>query len=293
MKAYSAGDRVFLFINNVFLGIILAAVLFPVMHIIAASFSNPDAVLTGQVWIFPKDFSLDGYRTIFASKSIMRGYANSLFYMTIGTSLNVSLTLLAAYPLSRRDFRGRNFFMLLFAFTMYFNGGMVPTFLIVRNLGLLNTRAAMILPGAVSIWNIIITRTYFQNDIPKELFEAAQIDGCSNRYFFLRCVVPLSKAIVAVNVLFYAVGHWNAFMSAVMYLYDPNKFPLQIVLRSILINTNVDFEMFDAIEQAMRIKMMDLIKYAVIVVGSAPLMVLYPFVQKYFVKGVMIGSLKD
>jgi multiple sugar transport system permease protein/putative aldouronate transport system permease protein len=293
MKAYSAGDRLFLTINNIFLGVILAGVLFPILHIIAASFSNPDAVLTGRVWLFPVQFSLDGYKTIFASDSIMKGYLNSLFYMTAGTSLNVSLTLLAAYPLSRRDFRGRNVFMFLFAFTMYFNGGMVPTFLTVRNLGLLNSRAAMILPGAVSVWNIIITRTYFQNDIPKELFEAAQIDGCSNGRFFLRCVLPLSKAIIAVNILFYAVGHWNAFMSAVMYLYDPNKFPLQIVLRSILINENIDNSMIDYMELAMRIKMMDLIKYAVIVVASAPLMVLYPFVQKYFIRGVMIGSLKD
>jgi multiple sugar transport system permease protein/putative aldouronate transport system permease protein len=263
------------------------------MHIIAASFSDPDAVLTGQVWIFPVRFSLEGYRTIFASNSIMNGYLNSLFYMVAGTSLNVTLTVIAAYPLSRRDFRGRNFFMMLFAFTMYFNGGMVPTFLIVRGLGLLNSRAAMILPGAVSVWNIIITRTYFQHDIPKELFEAAQMDGCSNSRFFVQCVLPLSKAILAVNILFYAVGHWNSFMNAVMYLYDPTKFPLQIVLRSILINTTIDTEMLDYIELAMRVKMMDLIKYAVIVVASAPLMILYPFIQKYFIRGVMIGSLKD
>jgi multiple sugar transport system permease protein/putative aldouronate transport system permease protein len=275
------------------LGLILFLILLPVLHIIAASFSNPDAVLTGQVWFFPVQFSLEGYKTIFASDSIMYGYFNSLFYMIIGTALNVTLTVLAAYPLSRRDFRGRNIFMMLFAFTMYFNGGMVPTFLIVRSLGLLNSRAAMILPGAVSVWNIIITRTYFQNDIPKELFEAAQIDGCSNSRFFIQCVLPLSRAIIAVNILFYAVGHWNSFMNAVMYLYDPTKFPLQIVLRSILINTTIDTEMLDYIELAMRVKMMDLIKYAVIVVASAPLMILYPFIQKYFIRGVMIGSLKD
>jgi multiple sugar transport system permease protein/putative aldouronate transport system permease protein len=293
MKTHSSGDRVFLLFNNVLLGIILALVLLPVMHIVAASFSHPDAVLTGQVWIFPVNFSLEGYKTVFASGSIMRGYLNSLFYMIVGTTLNVFLTVLAAYPLSRRDFRGRNFFMFLFAFTMYFSGGMVPAFLIVRNLGLLNSRAALILPGAVSVWNIIITRTYFQNDIPKELFEAAQMDGCSNTRFFVQCVLPLSTAIIAVNILFYAVGHWNSFMSAVMYLYDPNKFPLQIVLRSILINNTIETDMLDSIELAMRVKMMDLLKYAVIVVGSAPLMVMYPFVQKYFIRGVMIGSLKD
>jgi multiple sugar transport system permease protein/putative aldouronate transport system permease protein len=222
----------------------------------------------------------------------MTGFLNSLFYATVGTAINVTFTLLAAYPLSRRDLFGRNWFMLLFVFTMLFSGGLIPTYLVVHNLGLLNTRWALILPTAMAVWNMIITRTYYQITIPQELLEAARIDGCDDFRFFARIVLPLSKPIIAVNALFYAVGHWNQFFQALIYLTDASLFPLQLVLREILIQNTVDLTQMDTTEIARRQELRDLLKYALIVVASIPPILAYPFVQKHFIRGVMIGSLK-
>jgi ABC-type glycerol-3-phosphate transport system permease component len=199
---------------------------------------------------------------------------------------------MAAYPLSRKDLIGRNKIMLLFTFTMFFSGGMIPTFLLVRGIGILNTRWAMLLPGAISVWNMILTRTYFQNSIPNELLESAQLDGCRNTQFIWHIVLPLSKAIIAVISLYYAIGHWNAFFSALIYLNNFRLYPLQIILRNILVQNQIDNSMINVEEMMEKEQLAALLKYSLIIVASLPMMVAYPFAQKYFVKGVMIGSIK-
>ncbi|GIN72503.1 sugar ABC transporter permease [Bacillus sp. J14TS2] len=287
-------DKIFSIINHVILSIMLIVFLYPLIYIVSSSFSSSDAVTAGEVWLWPVDFSLEGYKAVFAYKQIWTGYGNSLFYMIAGTLINISLTILAAYPLSRKDFYGRNFFMLLFLFTMLFSGGLIPNYLLVKELGMLNTRWAMIIPNAMSVFNVIITRTYFKMTIPDELHEAAKMDGCSDFRFLARIVLPLSGPIIAVMGLFYAVGHWNAFFNALIYLRDQDYFPLQLVLNNILVQNEVDPEMFMDVESQAAISgLRELLKYSLIVVASIPVLVIYPFVQKHFVKGVMIGSLKE
>ena len=286
-------DRIFNVVNYLLLGMFLLAVLYPLVYILSASLSDPVAVSSGRVWLWPVDINMNGYQTILEYNSIVRGFLNSVFYATVGTTINVTLTLLAAYPLSRRDLFGRNGFMFVFVFTMLFSGGLIPTYLVVHELGLLNTRWALILPTAMGVWNMIITRTFYQVTIPHELLEAARLDGCDDFKFFLRIVLPLSKPIIAVNALFYAVGHWNQFFNALIYLTDETLFPLQLVLREILIQNAVDpSQVPDASELLRRQELRELLKYALIVVASVPPLLAYPFVQKHFVKGVMIGSLK-
>ena len=255
--------------------------------------SSPQAVISGKVWLFPVEPSLAGYRAVLNFPSIWVGYGNSLFYASFGTLVNVALTILAAYPLSRKDFFGRNFFMMLFTFTMLFNGGLIPLYITVKNLGLVNTRWAMILPQAIQVWYVILARTYFQTTIPVELNEAAELDGCNDINFLAKVVIPLSAPIIAVLILFYAVYQWNAYFDAFIYLKSAKLYPLQIFLRNILIQNEVNPKMLaniavDAQMQGMR----DLIKFALIVVASGPVLIIYPFVQKYFTKGIMVGSLK-
>ena len=285
-------DRAFDVINYLILTCVLFATFYPLYFIVIASISDPTNVLAGRVWIFPNGFSLESYRRVIRDESIVLGYRNSLIYTSLGTVINLIMTLTAAYPLSRKDFRGRGVFMFILTFTMFFSGGLIPTYLLVRSLGMLNTIWAMVIPSAVAVWNIIIARTFFASSIPQSMLDAAVIDGCSNFKFFLRVVLPISPAIIAVMVLFYAVGHWNSFFEALIYLTDERKHPLQLVLRNILIMNAADKDMLDAEEAAKLFQMVEIIKYAVIVVASVPLLLLYPFVQKYFVKGVMIGSLK-
>lgn len=287
-------DKIFTTINHIVLTILLIVFLYPLIYIVSSSFSSADAVTAGEVWLWPVDFSLEGYKAVFAYKQIWTGYGNSLFYMIVGTFINITLTILAAYPLSRKDFYGRNFFMLLFLFTMLFSGGLIPNYLLVKELGMLNTRWAMIIPNAMSVFNVIITRTYFKMTIPDELHEAAKMDGCSDFRFLAKVVLPLSGPIIAVMGLFYAVGHWNAFFNALIYLRDQDYYPLQLVLNNILVQNEVDPEMFIDVEsQAAIAGLRELLKYSLIVVASIPVLVIYPFVQKHFVKGVMIGSLKE
>jgi putative aldouronate transport system permease protein len=271
----------------------LIIILYPLIYIVSASFSSPSAVIAGKVWLWPVDPTLEGYRAVFQYQQIWTGFYNSLYYTIVGTSINVALTLAAAYALSRKDLHGRNFVMLLMVFTMLFNAGLIPSYLVVKDLGLLNSRWAMILPSAVAVWNVIIARTFFQATIPDELLEAAQMDGCSDFRFFFRIVLPLSAPIIAVLVLFYAVGHWNQYFQALIYLRDTDKFPLQIILRQILIQNQVDASMMLDVESAAaRDGLRQLLKYSLIIVVSFPVLLIYPFVQKHFVKGVMIGSLK-
>ena len=289
----SSRDRTFELVNNALLAVALITVGYPLIYIVSASFSSTQAVVGGRVWLWPVEFSLLGYQTIFEYRAVWNGYANTVFYTVFGTALNVVLTIMAAYPLSRRDLQGRNLFMFMITFTMIFSGGLIPTYLLIRSLGMLNTRWVMMIPNAIAAWNIIITRTYYQSTIPDELHEAAQLDGCSDVRFLMSVVVPLSGAITAVNALFYAVAHWNAFFNAFIYLSRKELYPLQIILREILIQNEVDNDVFtDVAEQEAREGLRELVKFSLIIVASVPVLCIYPFVQKYFVRGVMIGSIK-
>jgi multiple sugar transport system permease protein/putative aldouronate transport system permease protein len=289
----SSRDRTFELVNNALLAVALITVGYPLIYIVSASFSSTQAVVGGRVWLWPVEFSLLGYQTIFEYRAVWNAYANTVFYTVFGTAINVVLTIMAAYPLSRRDLQGRNLFMFMITFTMIFSGGLIPTYLLIRSLGMLNTRWVMMIPNAIAAWNIIITRTYYQSTIPDELHEAAQLDGCSDVRFLMSVVVPLSGAITAVNALFYAVAHWNAFFNAFIYLSRKELYPLQIILREILIQNEVDNDVFtDVAEQEAREGLRELIKFSLIIVASVPVLCIYPFVQKYFVRGVMIGSIK-
>lgn len=289
----SKGDRLFMFFIYLFLTLVLIAVAVPLIYIVSSSFSSPQAVTSGKVWLFPVDFTLDGYKAVFNNPQIGVGYLNSLFYTVVGTLINVTLTIMLAYPLAKKSLYGRNFFMVLLVITMMFEGGLIPYYLVVKNLHLLDTRWAMILPGALGVFQVIVARTFFQTTIPDELAEAAELDGCSDIRFIFSIVLPLSKPIIAVMTLMYAVGHWNAYFDALIFLRNPDLFPLQIILRNILILNSVDASMMADVSQMQAQQgLKDLLKYSLIVVASLPVLIIYPFVQKHFVKGVMIGSLK-
>jgi len=293
IKARSREDRLFDALNYALMLLLCAIVIYPLYFIVVASFSDPYEVNTGQMWLFPQELSFEGYQRIFQNDTLWLGYRNSLLYMAIGTCINVVLTIAGAYPLSRKDFYGRSFFMVIIVFTMFFGGGLVPTYLLVKDFGMVNTLWALIIPNAIAVWNLIVARTFFTQSIPEEVREAAFIDGCSNIRFFMTIVVPLSKAIIAVMVLFYAVSHWNSFFSALIYLRDEQKYPLQLVLRHILIQNEVQesFDMGD-LDSSVMLQVAEQIKYGAIILASLPVLILYPFLQKYFVKGIMIGSLK-
>ncbi|GIO39691.1 sugar ABC transporter permease [Paenibacillus antibioticophila] len=295
----SRSDKLFLIINYVYLVLALVVVLYPLVYIISASISNPKLVSSGEMWLFPKGLTLDGYKLVFDNPKIWIGYRNTIFYTVIGTLLNLAVTLPAAYALSRSDFVGRHFFMGMFLVTMFFSGGLIPTYLLVKNLGLINSVGALILPVAASVWNIIVARTFFQSTIPKELQEAAHVDGCTNIRLFLKIVLPLSSPIIAVMALFYGVGHWNSYFPSLIYLNDDMKYPLQMVLRQILVLQEMSAETTGAaisgdIAQAManKAEIAALVRYAVIIVSTLPVIAVYPFLQRYFVQGVMIGSVK-
>ena len=295
MKIYTTRDKIFVACNYIFLSILLVIIAYPLLLIVSSSFSSPQAVVSGKVKLFPVDFSLEGYKAILGYQDIWVGYANTIFYTTFGTLLNLFMTIIAAYPLSRPDFKAKNLVMVLFTITMFFSRGMIPSYLAMNSMGLLNNRLVMILPSAMSVYNVIITRTFFQSSIPKELLESAKLDGCSDFNFILKIVIPLSGAIIAVNALFYAVGHWNSYFNAFLYLTDANKMPLQIKLRTVLVLNQMDITMFGSADPTMmdkKAELAQLIKYALIIVANGPILCIYPFVQKFFIKGVMIGSLK-
>ena len=284
-------DKIFYAVVDVIMVLILLIVMVPMLNVIASSFSSGKAVASGRVGIWPVDFSIEGYQEVFKNNKILLGYGNTIFYTFFGTLVSVVMTVLCAYPLSRSDLPGRNFFMFLFTFTMLFNGGMIPNYILMKNLKLTDNRLVLILPTAISVYNMIITRTNFQN-LPKELLEAAKIDGCSDFRFFATMALPLSKAIIAVITLFYAVGQWNTFFNAYIYLSSESKQPLQIFLRQILLANQGTPENIDPEAVAKMANMADLLKYSLIIVASLPVWCVYPFVQKYFVQGVMIGSIK-
>lgn len=286
-------DLIFYILTGILITGFFLLVLYPIIFVIAASFSSGDAVSAGKVFLWPVDFCLDGYRTVFNNSSVITGFRNSVFYMAVGTAINVVLTMCAAYALTRTDLPGINKIMFLFTFTMFFSGGMIPNYILVRNLHIMNTMWALVLPGAINAYNLIIARTFINSSIPKELYEAAEMDGCSDITFFIKIVVPLSGAIIAVQVLFYGVAHWNTYFNAMLYLNDLDKYTLPIILKQILISSQIDPSTVSDPELQMQIaRMANVIKYALIVVTMVPIALIYPFIQKYFVKGVMIGSIK-
>jgi multiple sugar transport system permease protein/putative aldouronate transport system permease protein len=289
----SLEDNAFNVVVYVILSVMFLFVLYPLVYIVSSSFSSPSAVAAGRVVLWPVEPSLEGYKAVFTNNMIGTGYFNSIIYALFGTLINISLTMIAAYALSCSTLPGRNLIMLLFTFTMLFDGGMIPNYILLRNLGMLNTRWAMLIPGAIGIYNMIITRTFIGNSIPSELREAADIDGCSDIQYFWHCVLPLSKAVIAVITLYYAVAHWNAYFNAFLYLTSKDLFPLQIVLRDILIANSIDAgAIVDPELMAAKQGLADLLKYSLIIVASLPVMTIYPFIQKYFIQGVMIGSIK-
>ncbi|MDR0554912.1 MAG: carbohydrate ABC transporter permease [Treponema sp.] len=289
----TAGDRAFLAFVYVMLSFILVIVLFPLIYIVSASFSSPQAVVSGEVWLWPVRPTLRGYEAVFKNPKLMTGFFNSFYYMILGTVVNLVVTLLCAFPLTRKQFKARNIVAGLMVFTMYFSGGLVPTYMVVKNLGLVDTRLAMIIPGAMSVWNMILCRTYISSTIPEALYESATMDGCAPLRFLIKIVMPLSTPILAVLALYYGIAHWNTYFNALIYLNRTELVPLQIVLREVLVLNRVDPTMIaDARELAAKQGLIDLLKYSVIVVASVPVMVIYPFVQKYFVRGVMIGAVK-
>lgn len=290
-------DKVFMIALHVVLTFILIVVLYPLLFVLLASVSDPQYVNSGALLLYPKGFNVLGYQQVFKDQRILIGYANTIFYTVSGASLAVAVNLMGGYALSRSDLPGRGIIMALFVFTMYFGGGMIPFYLIVRGLRLTNTRTILVLLGGTSVYNMIIVRSFFMSTIPHELQEAAEIDGCGTGKFFFSVVLPLSKAIVAVIVLYCAVGQWNAYFNALIFISDRDKYPLQIFLREILLTAKT-YESAEVLstmsgEDLSRMqRMSEVVKYGVIVVSTLPMIALYPFLQKYFVKGVMIGSLK-
>lgn len=289
----SMPDKIFTIFNYTILTLVLIVIAYPLIFVVSASFSDPQAVIRGDVLLLPVNPTLRGYQAVFKNGKILTGFMNSVFYLVVGTLLNLVMTMLCAYPLSRKEFKARGFISLFFVFTMYFSGGMVPTYILVNKLGLLNTRLAMIIPTAMSTYNMIICRTYIVNSIPDELYEASQMDGCTPFKYMMKVIVPLSKPILAVLTLYYGVAKWNDYFNAMLFLYKDELQPLTIVMKEILIMGKVDMtQVTDASAVAKLQGMSELLKYSTMVVATLPVLMLYPLIQKHLVKGVMIGAVK-
>lgn len=285
----TTGDRVFIAFAYIMIFLVICVTLYPFIYVISSSLSAPDAVMRGEIWLLPKGINLNSYKRVFQEPEVWTSYGNTIWYVVVGTLVNLIMTTLTAYPLSRPEFSGRSWIMMLIAFTMFFSGGMVPLYLVVQSLGLIDSRWALVIPVALSTWNLVIMRTSFEA-IPSSLYEAATIDGCSEPQMLIKICLPLSKSILAVMVLFYAVGHWNSYFSAMLYLNDANKYPLQMLLRKILIQYDQDDMMMDVLDG--RDAIGQTIRYATIIVSVLPIIMVYPFLQKYFAKGVMVGAIK-
>jgi len=296
MVKESLSDRIFDAVNKLVLAAAMLLVLYPLIYIISASMSDPAYVNSGQMWGWPRGLTFEGYERVFRNMDIWIGYRNTVLYTLLGTFINLLCTLPCAYALARRDLFGRNFIMGIFVFTMFFGGGLIPFYLLIKDLHMLGTVWALVLPGAVSVWNVIITRTFFQSTIPRELEEAAEIDGCSTTKLFALIILPLSAPIIAVMSLFYGIGHWNGYFNAMIFLSDRGQFPLQLILREILIVQQMNDSLMvggaTAEAQAAQARIAEIVKYAVIIVSTLPVIAMYPFLQRYFVKGVMLGSIK-
>lgn len=293
MKIKSRQDFLFNLFNYVVIIILTLIVLYPVIYVVSASFSNPDRIASGDVWLLPVETTLISYKRLLMYENVWIGYRNTILYTVGGTFVNVAITLMCAYPMARSNLRGRGPLMFMFSFTMMFGGGMIPNYILIKNLGLLGSRWVMIIPGAMSVYNMIVARTFIQSNVPDELLQSAQIDGSNNTYFFFKIVLPLVKPIIAVLAMWYGVGHWNSYFGAFLYLKDTDKYPLQIFLKELLVNNQELSEMDMMLAENMSNRNSAVgMKYAIIVVSSAPLMCIYPFIQKYFRQGVLIGSIK-
>lgn len=293
IKNNRSSDTVMEAVMYAFAVVILVILMYPLYFIVIASFSDPSAVAGGQVWLFPKGFTLDGYKELLKHENIWIGYRNTILYTVVGTIIGLAVNISAAYALSRKDLAGRKFLSLFFIFTMFFNGGLIPTFLTIRDLHLYDTFLVMVLPFSVGVYNIIVARTFFQTSIPGDLWEAAQIDGCGNLRYFAQVVLPLSKAIIAVLGLWIAVGHWNSYFNALIFLKNPDLHPLQLILRNILITNQMQSGMGTGEAAQIALRLANMMRYSVIIVATVPIMCIYPFVQKYFNQGVMIGAVKE
>lgn len=287
-------DKIFNVINITLLIICIIIFIYPLIFVLSASVTKPSDVLSGKMFLFPSSLYFEGYKAIFEYEGIWTGLLNSIIIVVAGSALNMAVTFTVGYAFSRKDFFGKKFFMFFFIFAMFFSGGLIPTYLLVsETLGMDNSLLALIIPGAVSTWNIILAKTYFSSSLSDELLEAAKIDGCSNISFFFKIALPLAKPIIAVILLYNVVGRWNSYFDAMIYLQDPNLFPLQLVIRNLISEnqiTNLDPNAGNiSIDAMYRAEGM---KYGVIILSTIPMLIIYPFVQKYFIKGVMVGSLK-
>lgn len=291
-KSYS--DKIYGIASTIILLVLFVIFFWPLWFVIIASLSHFTAVSAGEVILWPKKFTLEGYTEVLAFKDLWMGYANTIYYSVVGTAVNMLMTICCAYPLSHKEFRPAKFFLYMFLITMYFGGGLVPTYLVVKNLGLVNTRWAMIIPGCISFYNCLIVRTYFLNSIPNELYEASLLDGANAAQYLVKVVLPLSKPVLAVVGLYYFVGHWNDYYTALIYIYKQELYPLQSVLKALMGNVAKVTESMalDAKQLSALLARQETMKYSVIVVAMIPVLILYPFVQKYFVKGVMVGAVK-
>jgi len=293
LQEFLSGDRLFDIVNYTLLGFATLIVLYPLYFILIASVSTPAEVLAGNVWVFPKGLNLDGYIRIFNDQYIIGSYMNTFLYTVVGTAISICLTMTVAFVLSVKNLSIRKPLLFFVMFTMYFNGGLIPTYMLANSLDLVNKWQVMVIMGAVDVFNVIIAKTFLENSIPKEMFEAATIDGCDYAGYFFRFVIPLAKPVIAVLVLYYGIQNWNGFFKALIYLNDKALYPLQLILRSLLVEVQVSADMIGDIEtQERRMELAELIKYGVIVIASVPMLILYPFAQKYFAQGVMIGSVK-
>ena len=291
----STGDRIMDTTINVIMFVLFLVVLYPLVYVVSSSFSSGDAVFNGKVILWPVDFSTYGYEIVLKNPKVWIGYKNTIINTVLGTIMNVFTTTLVAYPLSRKEFQGKGFYMFIFMFTMWFGGGLVPTYILMSDLGLINNRLAVMLTGLVSISNMVVMRSFFRSSIPGDLHDAARVDGISDIGYLVKIVLPLSKAIFSVVTLYYAVAHWNAYFSAMIYLRDPAMITLQQVLKDLLAQASPsleDYQNMSAEDIANMQYAADLMKYSLIVISSAPILCAYPFVQKYFERGVMIGSVK-
>ena len=288
------GDKIYYGIVNLFLFLFFMAILLPLINVVASSFSEAKAVNQGKVLFWPVQFTTKGYKAVFEYRGIWRSYANTFLYTITGTAVNLAMTLMCAYPLARKDLPFKGPVVALFMFTMLFGGGTIPNYILIRNLHMMNTIWAMIIPGAISVYNMIIARTFIQN-IPSDLEEAAKIDGCSDVRYFFSIVLPLSKTVISVLGLYYAVAHWNDYFTAFLNLSDNEKMPLQITLRAILINNTFSADATASVNEETLLNnqaLQDLLKYSLIIVSSVHVLIIYPFVKKYFLQGVMLGAVK-
>lgn len=291
----SKGDKIFNWVNIVIISVFTLLVLYPLLFVVFASLSDPRQIFDDVLLLWPKGFTLDGYKRVLGNQDIWMGFKNAAIYTVLGTAVNVVMTTLAAYPLSRKDFKGRQVVTILFTFTMFFSGGLIPSYIVNQSLGIVNTAWVMIIPGAISVYNMIIMRTYFQQNIPLELEESSFIDGATDLQLLLKVVLPLSTPIIAVMMMFYGVGRWNSYFDAMIYLSDRELFPLQLILREILVQN----QMGDSVNQIMMNAnqsevnaLKQSIKYTVVVISSVPVLIFYPIVSKYFEKGIMVGAIK-